>query len=255
METGNFVCSVCGGPASLLDVMDLNKACLETPEKFSPRAGIPVYYALCSSCGFCFAPELSKWSLEEFEEKIYNSEYVTFDPAYVEDRPRYFATQLLASFNKLPSSFRHLDYGGGNGLLAKLLRKGNWDSTSYDPFVDRNISIEQLGKFQFITAFEVFEHVPDVQQLMAELRSLLAPDGFVLFSTVLSDGHLHPNQRMNWWYASPRNGHISLFSAISLKILARQSGYTFISQDEGTHFFFTKNSPWAAHLQRPKEER
>ena len=34
----------------------------------------------------------------------------------------------------------------------------------------------------------------------------------MLFSTALSDGGLARNQRLRWWYASPRNGHISLFS-------------------------------------------
>jgi hypothetical protein len=33
-----------------------------------------------------------------------------------------------------------------------------------------------------------------------------------MFSTLLSDGNIKLGQKLTWWYASPRNGHISLFS-------------------------------------------
>ena len=70
----HLLCSVCNGACSLLDVVDFNKSCEEVRGKFLGLAGIPVYYALCGKCGFCFAPELSTWKLEEFEERIYNDE-------------------------------------------------------------------------------------------------------------------------------------------------------------------------------------
>lgn len=244
----NLICPVCGGPCSLFDVVDFNKPCKEVIDKFPSLSGIPVYYALCSNCGFCFAPEFMAWKLEDFEEKVYNDEYVLVDPDCIETRPLANATYLISMFGEQAHSIKHLDYGGGNGLLVKLLSESNWQSISYDPFMDRNISIEQLGKFDLVTAFEVFEHVSDIQGLMSNLRSLLAPNGLVMFSTVLSDGNIYPNQRLNWWYASPRNGHISLFSRKSLEILAQNNGFDFLPG--GTHVFFTKEiPPWANHIQ------
>jgi len=127
-------------------------------------------------------------------------------------------------------------------------RSSNWQSVSYDPFVDRDTDVGQLGRFELITAFEVFEHVPDVRELASNLPALLAPDGLVLFSTVLSDGHIRSDQKLSWWYASPRNGHISLFSRDSLAILARDSGFFLGSFSEGFHVFFTKVPPWAEHV-------
>jgi SAM-dependent methyltransferase len=246
----NLLCSVCGGTCSLLDVVDFNKSCEEARGRFLDLAGIPVYYALCSECGFCFAPELMTWKLEEFEKKIYNDEYVLVDPDYVETRPRSNAANLISMFGDRAHSIKHLDYGGGSGFLVKLLRESNWQSISYDPFVDRNLSIEKLGKFDLITAFEVFEHVPDVQELMSNLCSLLSPNGLVLFSTLISDGNIHSNQRICWWYASPRNGHISLFSKRSLSILAQNSGLNFGSFSEGFHVLCTKIPAWADHIIR-----
>jgi SAM-dependent methyltransferase len=243
-----LLCPVCGEACSLLDVVDFNKSCEEVRGNFLRLTGIPVYYLLCGNCSFCFAPEFSGWTLPEFEEKIYNSEYHLVDPDYIDVRPRANATSIMALFKESSHPITHLDYGGGSGVLASILKESNFDSVSYDPFVDRQVDIEQLGKFDLITAFEVFEHVPDVQQLMANLQTLLSPDGIVLFSTLLSDGNIQPNQRINWWYASPRNGHISLFSKKSLTVLAHHHGFNFGSFSVGFHVFFTNVPPWANHI-------
>jgi len=243
-----LLCRVCSGPCSLLNAVDFNKSCEEAKGKFLSFAGIPVSYALCRKCGFCFAPELVTWKLEEFEEKIYNDEYVCVDPDYIETRPRANAANLISMFADRAHSIKHLDYGGGSGLLTQLLRASGWQSVSYDPFVDRNLRVEQLGQFDLITAFEVFEHVPDVHKLMSNLRSLLCANGLVLFSTLLSDGNIHAGQDLDWWYASPRNGHISLFSRNSLEILAQANGFSLGSLSTGFHVFSTKVPPWAEHI-------
>jgi hypothetical protein len=46
-----------------------------------------------------------------------------------------------------------MDYGGGHGILGDHLRDAGWDSTSYDPFVDRNVAFDRLGRFDLIAAF------------------------------------------------------------------------------------------------------
>jgi SAM-dependent methyltransferase len=244
----DLVCPVCSGACSLFDVVDFNKSCEEARGQFLALSGIPVYYARCANCGFCFAPEFAAWTLDDFEQKIYNDEYLQVDPDYAEARPRHHAGNLIAMLGDRAHALKHLDYGGGSGALAQILRDANWRSTSYDPFVDRSTGVEQLGKFDLITAFEVFEHVPDVNELMSNLCSLLSPDGLVLFSTLLSDGNIQQNQRLTWWYASPRNGHISLYSNDSLAILAQKSDLNFASYSAGFHVFFSTVPPWAEQL-------
>jgi SAM-dependent methyltransferase len=249
-EIDNLLCPVCSAGCALLDVVDFNKSCEEVRGNFLTLTGIPIYYVQCTNCSFCYAPEFADWPLSEFEEKIYNQDYALVDPDYIDVRPRANAATLTSLFGNNPQAIKHLDYGGGSGVLANLLNEANFQSVSYDPFVDRQMEISQLGQFDLITAFEVFEHVPDVQQLMANLRALLAPDGIVLFSTLLSDGNIQPNQRLSWWYASPRNGHISLFSKKSLALLAQHYGFTFGSFSVGFHVFFTNVPPWASHIVR-----
>ena len=241
-------CPVCNGTCSILDAVDFNKSCEEARGKFLSPAGIPITYVRCDNCAFCFAPEISNWPIEEFERRIYNDEYVLVDPDYIEDRPKTSAQSLIAMFGERTRAIKHLDYGGGSGLLSRLLGEAGWQSISYDPFVNRDTDIRQLGNFDLITVFEVFEHVPDVHTLMSNLRSLLSPNGIILFSTLLSDGNIHSKQKLSWWYASPRNGHISLFSRKSLSILAQQNEFSFGSFSAGFHYFCTDVPGWADHL-------
>lgn len=241
-------CPICDGSAVPLDVVDFNKSCEEAHGKFLPLAGIPIYYYLCEECGFCFAPELHQWSITDFESKIYNDNYILVDPEYLDRRPRINAGNLNRMFGTSQAKPRHLDYGGGNGLLSALLRDEGWRSQSYDPFIDRDASIRDLGKFDLISAFEVFEHVPDSRQLVKDLAFLLDNDGLVVFSTLLSDGKLAQQQRLTWWYASPRNGHISLHSKRSLQLLAATEGFNFDSFSPQMHALWRQIPTWASHL-------
>lgn len=252
----NLTCPICESPAKLYDVVDLNKSCEEPRGKFLNLAGVPIYYALCNFCAHCFSPEMASWSLADFEEKIYNDKYIEVDPDYLESRPRgnaaylnnLFSDQILAQCAEKRSSIKHLDYGGGGGLLSKVLTESGWQSESYDPFVNKELAITELGQFNLITAFEVFEHVPNAAELISNIRSLLVPNGLVLFSTLLSDGNIKPKERLTWWYASPRNGHISLFSKNSLTILAQKHGFNVGSFSAGFHVLFNEPPPWARHL-------
>lgn len=243
-------CPVCNGHCALLDVVDFNKSCEEANGTFLGLIGMPVYYVLCGQCSFCFAPELMVWEAKQFTERIYNAEYAMVDPDFAEVRPKENAATLIDIFGDKSHMFTHLDYGGGDGQLSKLLRASSWQSASYDPFMDGSPDLAQLGKFDLITAFEVFEHAPDVQVLMSNLHALLNSNGIVLFSTLLSDGNIHPKKRLDWWYASPRNGHISLFSMQSLALLAQSRGFIFGSFSPVIHAFFTGVPPWAAHIIR-----
>jgi len=246
-----LACPICGGDCAPLDSLDFNKTCLELPDGPLPVAGVPVAYFLCDECGFCFAPEFAHWTLEAFATRIYNSEYVRVDPEYVQKRPLENADYLQSLLGARGSSIRHLDYGGGQGLLSERLRQNGWQSVSYDPFVDVDNDFEALGKFDLITAFEVFEHVPDVWALAANLSALLVDDGVVLFSTLLSDGYINRGQGLDWWYAAPRNGHISLFSRGSLAVLAASQGLNYCSFSDNFHAYCRDAIPsWASHWLR-----
>jgi len=91
-------CPVCHGHCELVDVLDLHKMCGDPGLHFRGLSGQPIYYALCQSCGFCFAPTIAQWGHQEFEDRIYNQDYIQVDPEYVEIRPQGFRTRLLQLF-------------------------------------------------------------------------------------------------------------------------------------------------------------
>ena len=245
---GPSSCPVCDRAAHRFDTVDFNKTCAEVYGTSLRRTGIGVVYDLCEECGFCFAPEFAQWTAGDFAQRIYNAEYVNVDPDYTGVRPRANADLVMKMFGEHASHIRHLDYGGGAGILSALLREAGWQSTSYDVFADGTRKLPELGKFDLITTFEVFEHVVDGRQLVRDLSSVLNDDGIILFSTLVSDGHIVEGQPLEWWYAAPRNGHISLYSRKSLAVLAARSGFRFATFSPDLHAYWRSVPEWARHL-------
>lgn len=252
---GVHSCPVCHGQTTLLDRVNFNKACLAELGAIFPVSEKWIDYFLCQQCGFCFAPEMYAWSFDDFGKFIYNQDYELVDPEYKQVRPENNAQLIDQMFARSKAGLRHLDYGGGSGLLSRVLRGKGWDSTTYDPFVNADVQVTDLGSYDLVTAFEVFEHVTDIEGLLKNLRTLCKPDGLVLFSTLLSDGEIAPGKKISWWYAAPRNGHISLFSARSLQVCMQRSGLQLASFSRTLHMAYRQLPAWASHLmQTPAPE-
>lgn len=245
-------CPVCGEHAEAYDVVDFNKNCVEERGVILPLAQVPIYYFLCGGCGFLFAPAFSSWSREDFSNNIYNEDYIKFDPDFDGHRSSTNGVGLLKMFPANPA-IRHLDYGGGSGHLTRMLVEGGWDSRSYDPYASHGDRLEPGEKYNLITSFEVFEHVVDPVALVQELHDILDDEGILMFSTLLSDGFIQRPQRINWWYVSPRNGHISIYSERSLRHLAQRFGFRYKNPLAGLHFFWKRLPGWAEHLRRGLE--
>ncbi|TFW23851.1 methyltransferase domain-containing protein [Duganella callida] len=241
-------CPACGRGMVPHDVVDFNKSCGEAHGRYLPLAGTAVYYHRCPGCGFAQAPAFRQWTRQAFRAHLYNDDYAAVDPDGVSVRPLQNADFVHQLFGESRAAIRHLDYGAGSGLLSATLRERQWDSLAYDPFADDERKPTQLGKFNFITAFAAFERAPDVKALMADLLALMDEECVLIFSTRFSDGQLQPNTRLTWWYAAPRNGHISLFSKRSLVLLAEQRGLQFGSFNEDTHCLFGRLPAWGRKL-------
>jgi protein O-GlcNAc transferase len=246
-------CPICDHPSYLFDVVDFNKSCIETEGKFLPLSGQPVYYVRCDFCGFVHAPQLYLWSPKEFRDRIYNDGYEQVDPNYLGTRAKQSAQMIEKLFGLQRRKIRHLDYGGGSGALSKLLCAEGWSSETFDPFGQGNNAKPPVGQYDLISVVEVFEHAPWPQVLVNGLKKLLAPEGILLLTTVVSDQNILPGKRLTWWYASPRNGHISLFSLQSLALLFAQHNLTLASANGNVHLAYGELPLWAAALLKNRE--
>jgi SAM-dependent methyltransferase len=213
-------CKICHGHAPPFDVVDFKKMCSETNPYYFGFSGIPVGYYRCEKCGFMFTDFCDGWSGEDFASFIYNDDYIKVDPEYVDVRPTQQA-EVAATFLQNSREARILDYGSGTGTFGvRLGERGFSDVVNYDPF---STPERPNGEFDIITCFEVLEHSVDPAGTLADIKSLLAPSGTVLFSTATQP--LNINQvRAQWWYVGPRNGHISIFTIDALALLGQRVG-------------------------------
>jgi hypothetical protein len=216
-------CLICNTPTQHYDFVEFSKNCEERRGTFLPPTGIMVDFNRCTNCGHVFAPCFSKWTPEDFTTHIYNKEYLIADPEYPEIRPSHFGREIHRLFGNFKSELRHVDYGGGDGLTSDMLKSWGWDTRTYDPYGKSSNQIPE-GKFNLVTAFEVFEHSPDPQETMRNISKLLDDPGILLLTTGFSDGEIDDERKLKWWYASPRNGHISFFTKQSIIMLAQQYG-------------------------------
>lgn len=216
-------CKVCGGATEIQGWVDAGRSCEVARQRFLPLTGMPVLYQRCVLCSFVFTSDFDDWTRQEFKDRIYNDDYIHADPDYVENRPRANAP-VVASVARQMNAARVLDYGGGNGLLARLLREGGVAADSWD--VMSAAQRPEEGAYDLVTAFEVFEHTPRPRESAADALAFLRPGGRLLFSTLLHD---LPRQTTDWWYLAPRNGHLSIHSQGSLKALFDALGWPLTS--------------------------
>ena len=181
-------------------------------------------YHKCSKCHALHCVDMLDWTNDEFKKYVYNDRYIELDPEFLHKRPENNKGYLCTLFGDVKQHAIHLDYGGGNGELAKLMRSDGWDSYSYDPFYDTPYDLRD--DYNLISAFEVLEHHPKPMELMSELKSRLEPYGMIVFSSAFSNNHVPYDKPgdYSWWYANPRVGHIILHSFESVEHMARELG-------------------------------
>jgi hypothetical protein len=230
-------CKICGGAAAVYGAVDFHKSCEELRGFMLPPAGVPISYRRCADCGFLFTDAFDDWSEAQFGEHIYNDGYAAVDPDYQLSRPRNNAGLVDRLWGQYKEQLRVLDYGGGNGVLCETLRAAGYPvAVSYDPLVPQYAQRPE-GKFNLVTCFETFEHMPDPLAGIASILASVDEPGFVMLSTVVQPMEFD-KIGLDWWYIGPRNGHISIFSHQALVLAWQRYGYQLVSFHDGMHFAY-----------------
>ena len=165
-------CKCCGAATEPFASLDFSRTCEDRhAPPFAPSGELIPYYQ-CERCGFVFTDYLDGWPPEKMAARIYNADYHLADPDFEEHRPASTVTDLARWLDGLRSGIAALDYGGGKGTLATLMRTKGFDYDSYDPFFAD--SPLPTRRYDLVTSFEVVEHSPDPNGNLAMLLSFVA---------------------------------------------------------------------------------
>lgn len=259
----NTVCKCCFNTSSFLGNINFNKTCEDKPTSSVFKSSkILVPYFICRNCNFIFTDFMDNWNKSDFKKNIYNDDYILADPKENSQGEKtnsgyhygnYFSNIILGliknkKISKSREEIKILDYGSGGSLssFGRGLKANGFNLESYDPFFKENNVNNINQKFDFIFMIEVIEHCHELEKTCKNLSELLDDNGFLWIQTMLHEintnneeifgGHHYfsaPRDKiLHSWYIAPRNGHVSIFSFQSMKLLFQRYNFNLIKFEE-----------------------
>ena len=150
--------------------------------------------------------------------------------------------QALEFLGMVPPKGKFLDVGCGTGVFSKLVEKLGFEVYALDPATEairyaqekfglKNIvagTIDDIPldwqQLEFITAFEVLEHLEQPRQLAKKIYQLLAPGGYFMMSVPNRDRlGIKLGRREEWDYPP---SHLTRWSKEALKFFLTDIGFT-----------------------------
>jgi hypothetical protein len=207
LQTGSAepLCRLCGGGLQ-------REFSLRVLEKYD------VDYLKCTKCD-SLQTELPYWTQE-----AYTSNLSLLDTGAGQRN----LTNLAATYSL--SRLLHLndvmDFGGGDGLLCRLLRDYGINCFVDDKYAAatyaRAFTTPNFSRPGILLAFEVLEHFEHPQR---DLKALFQSNPHA----VLASTEIYTGQGSDWWYFAPQTGqHVFFYSRKALHLIAESYDYTLL---------------------------
>ena len=173
-------------------------------------------YFRCRICGLVYVPPAYHLSPEAEKAEYDRHQNQTDDPAY-----RRFLSRLFQPLQaRLAPGSRGLDFGSGSGpALAAMLAEAGHDVSLYDPFYAAEPAA-LTGRYDFITASEVVEHLRRPGQELDRLYGLLRPGGLLGVMTK----RVIDRERFARWHYIRDPTHVCFFARASFVWVADRWG-------------------------------
>ena len=195
-------CIICGSPLEFL----MKDAVLG---KYS------IDYYLCNTCK-CIQTEDPYWLQEAYSSSI------TLSDTGIMNRNLDACKRLMPIFKRyFKQESKVLDYGGGYGILTRMLRdKGidaYWSDKYSENLLARGFEYDGHSFVDAILAFEVVEHLTNPFEEITEIMS--KTDCFIFSICTLPKFNIKSNN--DWWYFASESGqHIFFPSEHTLRHIA-----------------------------------
>lgn len=166
-----------------------------------------ISYYTCTACE-CIFTEQPYWLDEAYLESI-----SALDNGIMA-RNINICEQLMMLFtSNFNSTIKVVDYGGGYGILTRLLRDKGIDAYWSDKFCEnllaKGFEYNGTDPVDVMLAFEVMEHLPNPLETIHEIMS---KTNCFIFSTELLEKNNYSSNK-DWWYFMPDAGQHVFFSS------------------------------------------
>lgn len=181
-----------------------------------------VEYFLCSVCG-SLQTEEPYW----LEEAYSKGNLVAADAgAVARNLDCQAIVYIVARVLRMPRDGSVLDFGGGNGLLCRLLRDRAFNAHVFDAHATNEFAQgfgDDRSKYHLVCAFEVAEHFANPKKELADLFE--RSNSIVIIGTEVYQG-----QDEDWWYLATAGGqHVFFYARRGISTLAAGHGYYYKS--------------------------
>ncbi|CAK0750876.1 hypothetical protein CCP3SC5AM1_1740001 [Gammaproteobacteria bacterium] len=177
-----------------------------------------VTYFKCTNCG-SLQTETPYWLKEAYSQKPER-----FDTGKASRTlTNFFILRRLFDILGIRASDRCVDFGGGTGLLARLMRDIGYNYYSYDKYGNGEFcdgfSWDQFDRpVRLVTIFECAEHFANPSE---EWETIFATGVDIIVGTT----GIHDGQGADWSYLSPESGqHVFFYSTAAFAQLAGKHG-------------------------------
>ncbi len=187
------------------------KICSSSSEQFSSAIILhkhEIKYFKCTLCGY-IQTETPFWLEDAYTEAINRS-----DVGHVSRNITLSTITKSVITLFYNNSAKFVDFGGGYGMMVRLMRDSGFDYYRYDRYcenlfaADFEASKVSDSSYELLTAFEVFEHLLDP---IAEIEQMLALSRDIFFSTLLLPDDT-PDPKSWWYYGLDHGQHVSFFT-------------------------------------------